>query len=359
MEQLDQISGLLALVERPAFCVDNGKIILVNAAAQRHFICVGTEIAEFLPQDAPITVPPPEGYLYLTLRILDTELGASVFSIEDKLFFILEDENDDTRLQALALASQQLRQPLSGIMSAMDSLSENEKLTQDPQLQNQLSQINQRLFQMLRLVSNMSDAYRYRLDGSAQAETVNLTSLFHQIMESAQGLAEQAGRKLRFTQSRQVIFSLADRQMLEQAAYHLLSNAMKFSPKDSTITASLTQKGSTIYFTVQNIGEGLPQSLRGDLFSRYTRQPGIEDSRSGLGLGMSLVRTAALAHGGTLLMEQPQGQGLKVTMAIPVRQNNQSSVRTHMLCVDHAGGLPRGLIELADVLPAEAFANIH
>ena len=356
---MEQVHTLLALVEHPAFCVADGKVLAVNAAAQKLFITEGTELSGMLPQDQAVTYPPKGGYLYLTLQLSDTPFGASVFYVEDKLLFILEDENEDARLQALALASQQLRQPLSGILSVMESLSENDSLNRDPRLQDQLAQMNQRLFQMLRMVTNMSDVYRYRTDGIAQGQTVNISGLFYQLLESAQDLTCQAGRKLCFTQPRQAIFSLAERNMLERAFYNLLSNAIKFSPEGSTITANLTQKGTTIYLTLENPMQGLPAELRSDIFSRYTRQPGIEDGRFGLGLGLSLVRTAALAHGGTLLMEQPNSESLKVTMAFPVRQSSQTNVRAHILCVDHAGELPHGLLELADVLHADAFYDIY
>lgn len=358
MEHPDQISALLALVEHPAFCVYSGKIIHVNAAAEKLLIPVGTNIAELLPQDAP-AAPPPEGYLYLTLQIFNTAIGASVFSVADELIFVLDDKNDDAKLQALALTAQQLRTPLSGILSAVDTLSESEVLSQDTRLQDQLAHINQRLYQMLRMVSNMSDAYRYRLDGAAHAETINLSTFFRQLMDQIQPLAEQAGRKLYFVQSQQVIFSQVDPQMLERAAYQLVSNAIKFSPEGSTIHVRLSQKDNKVYFSVENAGMPYAQSLEGDLFSRYTRQPGIEDGRNGLGLGLSVVRTAALAHGGTLLMEKLSEQALRTTMAFPVRQSSYSTVRAQVLRVDPAGELPHGLLELADVLPTKAFADLH
>jgi signal transduction histidine kinase len=359
MEHPDQISTLLALVEHPAFCVEEGKITHMNAAAEKLLIPKGIDISELFPQDPAALVTPPEGYLYLTLQLFDSNIGATVSSVANKLVFVLDDQNDDAKLQALALTAQQLRMPLSGILSAMDTLTESEALSQNPQLQDQLAHINLRLYQMLRLVSNMSDAYRYQLDGAAHAETTNLSSFLRELMEQAQVLAEQAGRKLCFTQSRQVIFSQADRYMLERAAYQLVSNAIKFSPKDSTIHVSLCQKGNTVYFSVQNTSEFLLQSLGGDLFSRYTRQPGIEDGRNGLGLGMSVIRSAALAHGGTLLMEKLSPQELKTTIAFPVRQSSQSTVRAQVLRVDPVGDLSRSLMELSDVLSADAFANLH
>ena len=54
---------------------------------------------------------------------------------------------------------------------------------------------------------------------------------------------------------------------------------------------------------------------------RYQRQPGIEDSRFGIGLGMVLIRSAAANHGGTVLIDRPEGGGTRITMTMAIRQN--------------------------------------
>lgn len=359
MEQLDQFSTLLSLIERPAFCTHDGMVVFSNAAAQKLQIAKGTALSEFLAPGDPVPQPPKNGYLYLPISVFGSVFGASVLDLQDKLLFVLEDDNTDARLQALALASQQLRLPLSGAMTSVEQLFERKDLAPDPELQTQMAQLQKRLFQLLRLVNNMSDAYQYNLPGSTKTETVNLTSFFYQVLEAAKHLLADTGYTLRFTVPRQAIFSQANREMLERAVYNLISNAVKFSPKGSTITASLTQQGSTLHFTLRDDGEGVCRNIIGDIFSRYARQPGIEDGRYGLGLGMILVRTAALAHGGTLLMEQPEGQGLKITMTIPLRQRVQDTVRSQILSVDYAGERDHGLLELSDVLPATLFNEIN
>ena len=354
MEQLDQFSTLLSLIERPAFCTRNGTVVYANAAAQKRQVALGTDISAFLSGDEPVTEPPQGGYLYLPLTIFGITSGASVLPMEDKLLFVLEDDDTDARLQALALASQQLRSPLFGVMTSVEQLSV-QKDASDPAFQLQVTHLQKRLFQLLRLVNNMSDTYRFNLPGNTQTETVNLTSFFYQVLETAKHLLEDADYTLCFTVPRQAVFCLANREVLERAIYNLISNAVKFSPKGSTITAALTQQGNTLHFTVKDSGEGILKNIMGDLFSRYTRMPGIEDGRFGLGLGLTLVRTAALIHGGTLLLEQPEGQGVKIDMTIPIRQCAQNTVRTQILSVDYTGERDHGLLELSDVLPSTLF----
>ena len=151
------------------------------------------------------------------------------------------------------------------------------------------------------------------------------------------------------------VFGIVDAEKLERAVGNILSNAVKFTPPGGTIHAKLTRKGKTLYLTVQDSGDGLPEHVKATFYSRYTRQPGIEDNRFGIGLGMVLVRQTAALHGGTVLMEQGKEFGLRLTMTIPIRQPSDAGVRSPMIHVDYAGDRDHRLLELADCLPAEAF----
>ena len=125
---------------------------------------------------------------------------------------------------------------------------------------------------------------------------------------------------------------------------------MKHSGPGSTVTASLTRRNARLYLTVANPGTaGLPPAASG-AFSRFLREPGIEDCRNGLGLGLRLVQSAALAHGGTVLMEPLPDGGMRVTMSIAIRQNTDE-LHASPLRIDYAGERNHALIELSDALP--------
>ena len=106
---------------------------------------------------------------------------------------------------------------------------------------------------------------------------------------------------------------------------------------------------------IQDSGSGIAQQIRSSLFHRYLRQPGIEDSRWGLGLGMVLIRSAAANHGGTVLIDSPSGTGTRVTMTLSIRQPQEATLRSPILRVDYAGERDHALIELSDCLPAQLY----
>ena len=68
-----------------------------------------------------------------------------------------------------------------------------------------------------------------------------------------------------------------------------------------------------------------------------------------------IIRTAAAHHGGTVLIDQPEGVGTRITMTMSIRQSKQATLRSNVLRVDYAGERDHGLIELSECLPTELY----
>ena len=351
MEQSQPTSGILDLIIQPAFTVKDGVIDLVNEAAGRYHLEPGTCISDMLATGEEEYAELAEGCLYLSLSLAGVPTGASVRRMDGFDLFTLEQEADQAELQAMALAAQELRMPLSNVLSVADQLFPVAGEGENPEMQAQISKINRGLFQMLRIVSNMSDAYQYAQQTKARMAVVNVTALMEEIFEQSAELLRHGGTQLHFTNLPQDIFSLADREKLERAVHNIISNGVKFAPKGSPIHARLTRRGDMLYLSVQDEGNGIRPELRGNVHARFRRQPMLEDSRFGIGLGMVLIRSAAAIHGGTVLIDHPDGAGTRLTMSMAINQNTDSVVCSGMLQVDYAGERNHCLIELSDVLP--------
>ena len=208
---------------------------------------------------------------------------------------------------------------------------------------------------MLRIISNMSDAVRYRDEPESAMEIRDVAKVLKEIFIVASERVSQAGIHLSFHCDEQQILTLVDAEKLERAVYNILSNAVKFTPRGGTIDACLTRRGNMLYLTVRDSGSGVDPAIRGSIHGRYLRQPGVEDGRFGIGLGMVLIRAAAAAHGGTVLMEYPDGLGTRITMTMAIRQDTGGTLRSKILKVDYAGERDHGLIELSDALPAALY----
>ena len=350
MEQNDTLTGMLNLMIHPAFSVKDGILVNVNRAAQACMLTEGMPVSQILLTGKEEYLEFRNGCLCLTVSLCGNLCGASVTRMGEYDIFVLEPEDDRAELQAMALAAQELRMPLANVMTLTDRLFPHLQ-TDDPTSQEQLARLNKGLFQLLRTVSNMSDAYRYSQLPTCNQETIDISDYMEETFRCAAELVVHTDITLNFRNLTTSVYTLADPEKLERAVHNLLSNAIKFTPKGGSVDASLQRRGNMLYLTVQDSGSRVPDELRGNLFSRYQRQPGIEDSRNGIGLGMVLVRSTAAMHGGTVLLEYPEDRGTRITMTLSIRQNTDSIVRSPVIRVDYAGERDHRLLELSDVLP--------
>lgn len=355
MEELKDALGLLDMNPRPAFCVRDGIIVKTNPAAAGHMIETGTDIQALLHTGAEEYAAFEGGCLYLTLSVAGQELGASVAKLQEYDIFCIEQDADNGELQAMALAARELREPLASVMITADRLFPVAGLNDDPTTREQVARINRGLFQMLRIIGNMSDAGRYASDPGTRQEIRDICGIFDEIFSRAAALVEHTGLTLEYTGFPEAVHTLVDAEKLERAVFNILSNAIKFTPRGGSIQAKLTRRGNRLYLTVQDRGSGIPENLRSTVYSRYSREPGVEDGRFGIGLGMVLIRSTAAIHGGTVLVDHPEGAGTRITMSLAIRPGSGTQLRSPLLRVDYAGERDHGLIELSDTLPAQLY----
>lgn len=345
MEGKKETPDMLDLVIRPGFYVKENEIVQLNAAAKGLLLSTGMDIRPLIQSGLEEYQTFAGGCLYLTLRLSQTEVGACVTRADGRDIFVLESEESDGALQALALAARELREPLSAVMVCSGSLKSD-----DPQT---AALLNRSLHQMLRLIGNMSDAGR--VCPASRQETTDMNAVFSETVEKAAALAVSAGVTITYQGLEKPLACLADREQLERAVLNLISNALKFTRAGGTVTTRLTRCGKMLRFSVSDNGSGIPQNLLGSVFSRYLRQPCIEDGRFGLGLGMVLVRSAAASHGGAVLIDQPEGAGVRVTLTMAIQQDTTGTLRSPVMRVDYAGEQDHALVELSDCLPASLY----
>ncbi|MFI6594882.1 sensor histidine kinase [Nonomuraea sp. NPDC050536] len=107
-----------------------------------------------------------------------------------------------------------------------------------------------------------------------------------------------------------------DPLLLERCVFNLVENAAKYNTRDGDIWITLRQDGE---LTVANTGPTVPPYEVEELFEPFHRQQG-ERIRSvrGAGLGLSIVRAIAVAHGGTVTAEPRAEGGLAVSLRLPI-----------------------------------------
>lgn len=350
MEEKKDIFSLLDMMIQPVFCVKGTSIVHCNPAARQLLLDAEGSVLPLLESGSEEYAAFTGGCLYLTLSLCGQQVGASVRRMEDMDIFELDTTGNSGILRAMALAASELRRPLTSALSSTASLLDTQE---DPAVLDQLAQLNRGLYQILRTLGNMSDA-EY-VASHCHMETVDISAVLREFFEKSRTLAERTGITLTYQDPGESILGLADPVQLERAVLNILSNALKFTPKGGKVAASLTRRNRTLQLTVEDSGSGIAEDVMGTLFQRYLRQPGIEDSRFGLGLGIRMIHAAAIHHGGTLLICPREEGGTRIVLTIAIRQKAQNTLSSPIFRMDYTGGFDHSLVELSDCLPASLF----
>lgn len=344
------ILEMLAMLESPAFAVLDGCIAAVNPAAAGLMISPDGPVEPLLSDGAGEYTQLREGVMSVTLQLGKVKHTAMVRAYPPYYIFRLEPAVQP-EMNALALAAQQLRLPLSDLMAGMELLSSKVALPDDGSVDGYVGSINRSVYRLLRQVENMTDAGIYA-SGQTSKENCRVDTLVYEITEKADTLCRQSGKKVLYREPEAPIFALVDRTQLEKSLYGLLANALKFTPAGGTVQVELGAGSKLLHLSVEDQGGGIDEQVMVNLFTRYTRPPAPEDRRHGIGLGLFLVRSFAQNHDGSILLRNT-AEGTRLTLSIPIRKGT-ARLRSAPLPNAHAD-LDRALIALSESLPADAY----
>lgn len=129
--------------------------------------------------------------------------------------------------------------------------------------------------------------------------------------------AEEAGITLSVTAPVGITLS-SDRTLLHRAVGNLIENALTYTPVSGRIALSAERQGGHIRITVADSGRGIPGEHLPYVFDRFHR---VEQARSNadghVGLGLAIVRSIAVLHGGSAEITSTVGKGTEVTISLP------------------------------------------
>lgn len=246
----------------------------------------------------------------------------------------------------------QMRGALSNLHLAAAQLAPAAAREADPALDARAAVLDQSYYQLLRLVNSLTAAAALNSDTPLPLQDQDIVPLISDVCEQAAALAPLRGLELRFICPMESHICAAAPDALQQLLYHLLSNAFKFTPPGGVITVELRRISKKLLLSVADTGCGIPEERLQFLFDRYLHRDLMDPAPYGLGLGLSLCRSIAERHGGSLMAESRPGKGSCFTLSLPDRLSGRG---VSDISFDYSGGFNRTLLALADALPVEAF----
>lgn len=221
------------------------------------------------------------------------------------------------RDDVLAIVSHDLRSPLNNVALSASLLEEHlsERADGATPERKLVRRIVTGVGRMNRLIEDLLEVSRIEagtLSVTLRAELAPL--LVSEALESAAPLAEAKGCSLVqgvVDQGRRV---LADRDRVVQMFSNVLGNAIRFTPRDGTITVTGEVVGDVEWFTISDQGPGIDPAHLPMLFERFWRAPNA--ARGGAGLGLFIAKGIVEAHGGKIEIDSTLGKGSRVRFCL-------------------------------------------
>lgn len=215
-------------------------------------------------------------------------------------------------------ASHELRHPLTAIRAVIGSTREGGYLSGvDPELSRKFSLIDNATAEMSSLVEDL--LLLTRLDRALPEEHHWIRFDLCELVEDLAALYQDraTAQQVRVTQSLVApTWINGNADQLRRLISNLLVNALQYTPAGGTVALGVMQKGHHAMVTVEDQGPGIPIEQRELIFERFWQ---AEASRTGpnSGLGLSIARSIALVHGGSIEAQTASGGGCRMVVQLP------------------------------------------
>jgi two-component system phosphate regulon sensor histidine kinase PhoR len=225
----------------------------------------------------------------------------------------------EERSRFAAAAAHELRTPLAGIRLHGEMLAL--ALGNPARVTEYAGRITDEAERLTRLVSNVFsytqvDQKQLRI----QKARADVGQVVREAMTLVEPIVDRAGASLIVRLEEGLPPAAVDKDAVHQMVRNLVDNSEKYTRQsaDRRIEVSVSSAGPTaIEIAVRDHGPGVPATARSRIFAPFERHDDANQP-SGLGLGLSVVRTLAVAHGGDVSYEEPTGGGARFVVRLPV-----------------------------------------
>lgn len=227
-------------------------------------------------------------------------------------------EATQSKLMFFTNVSHDLRTPLTLISEPVAQLASAGNLTAQQHSMIKIADKNVRILQ--RLINQILDFRKYENGKlNVRLSEVDFSKSIRDWMESFYATA--AKRDIRLTLVAPAAGNCCtlalDPEKIERVFFNLLSNALKYTPDNGSITVSYDCDGHDLTFSVADTGEGISEHDLRSIFDRFYQVDRIHSTGSGIGL--SLAKAFVELHGGRISVESTPGKGSVFTVSLPVK----------------------------------------
>lgn len=342
---------LMSIANGVVVCDNNDKVVLVNNHAQNLLevgeenilnseiqqytdtagnFCFKDKIEQF--KDTPLEViesKPLEFNIIIDKRVLKSLISPMFTRNKDYVGYIIvlidvtrEAEMEQMRAHFISNVSHELRTPVTVLRSYIDTLYHYGNEFDYETQKEFIGTINQEIIRLNRMVNDILDFSKLEADVKLEKKPVNMAKLVEDCINQVSILTQEHNIKVLVSKDDEIPDIELNYNSIERAFTNLMSNAIKYSPENGTITVKISALRNTneVEVTVTDEGCGIAPEHQKKVFDRFYRVENNTHTIKGTGLGLNLVKTTIEKHhGGRVFVKSEPGKGSTFGFILPVK----------------------------------------
>ncbi len=228
---------------------------------------------------------------------------------------------DQMKTDFVSMVSHELRTPINIITQISDLFLEDMLGELDETQRNYMDKVKQHVGRLRDQVEDLLDFSKINSASFAiHQEPLDYEQLVKSVVSSMESSACE--KNIAITLGVPPLQAYADKKRVEQILINLLSNALKFTPKDGTISIISQVKGPFILTEVRDTGIGINEKAQPMIFEKFFQVDSSTTRRySGTGLGLTITKGLVEKHGGSIWVTSQEGVGSTFSFTLPLDIN--------------------------------------
>lgn len=343
-------SILMSIANGVVVCDDDDKVVLVNNHAQKLLEVddkqiLNTQIQQYIDtsgnycfkdkieqfKDTPLEIiekKPIEFNITVDEKVIKSIISPMFSRSKDYVGYIIvlidmtkEAEMEQMRAGFISNVSHELRTPVTVLRSYIDTLY-NYGNEFDYETQKEfIGTINQEIIRLNRMVNDILDFSKLEANANMEKEQNNLSTLVDECVGQVGVLLKDHNLKINIEKRAELPEFMFNYDAIERALTNYLSNAIKYSPENGTITVGLdlNKENNQAVVTVTDEGCGISEENQKKVFNRFYRVENNTHTIKGTGLGLNLVKTTIEKHhNGKVFVHSQEGHGSTFGFTLPI-----------------------------------------
>jgi two-component system CheB/CheR fusion protein len=223
----------------------------------------------------------------------------------------------------LAIMAHELRHPLNLIHINVELLARLPELRQMPAVVRSTGAIRNAVLSQAKLIDDLLDMSRVRTGKlTLSLAPLDLEPLVEEAVDAVRAGPGSGELAIVLETDGVPLHVMADSVRVEQAVMNLLSNALKFTPPGGTIAVRLSRDGAAARIDVTDSGQGIAPDQLPRVFDMFAQSASVTTrAKSGLGIGLALVREIVTLHGGRVeAFSEGIGKGARFSFWLPLAE---------------------------------------